>query len=57
MFEGDLTELDTHVLLSVGAEFRVAEDRAAVRQLEVAPHGAPKPTPTTSRRSHGSTTG
>ncbi|MDX6235749.1 MAG: hypothetical protein QOG10_564, partial [Kribbellaceae bacterium] len=36
MFEGDLTELDTRALLSVGAEFRAVEDRAAVRQLEVA---------------------
>src|SRR3979409_406637 len=36
MFEGDLTELDTGTLLSVGAEFRALEDRAAVRQLEVA---------------------
>src|ERR1700712_1730975 len=36
MFEGDLTELDTRALLGVGAEFRAAEDRAAVRQLEVA---------------------
>src|ERR1700716_1865919 len=36
MFEGDLTGLDTGTLLSVGAEFRAAEDRAAVRQLEVA---------------------
>jgi hypothetical protein len=36
MFEGDLTELDTRTLLSVGAAFRVAEDRATVRQLEVA---------------------
>ena len=36
MFEGDLSELDTGTLLSVGAEFRAAEDHAAVRQLEVA---------------------
>src|SRR3982074_1543734 len=36
MFEGDLTGLDTGTLLSVGAEFRAVEDRAAVRQLEVA---------------------
>jgi hypothetical protein len=36
MFEGDLTELATGALLSVGAAFRAAEDHAAVRQLQVA---------------------
>ncbi|MDX6242193.1 MAG: hypothetical protein QOG10_7138, partial [Kribbellaceae bacterium] len=36
MFEGVLSELDTRTLLSAGAEFRAVEDRAAVRQLEVA---------------------
>ncbi|MFI7068591.1 DUF222 domain-containing protein [Kribbella sp. NPDC050124] len=36
MFEGDLAELCTTELLTVAAEFDLAEERAAVRKLEVA---------------------
>jgi hypothetical protein len=36
MFEGDLSGLGIRALLSAGAKFRAVEDRAAVRQLEVA---------------------